>query len=307
MGIFRRQNALVAALLLAAIAAPVSGGPVSAARGRAVQAFNTCLWVTKNFYLTNTSENWKKTNVSLIDLESGNEITFLVADKRWTGGWASVYPVNEILGGPELPWKGRSVIKVPYKLPFLENPYTLTARELRAESVWYQALHQPLTLARIENDAKYPKNAAWKRGKLPILPHVAIRTKKGDILVKPELIGITLDEILEKKTGTAEQRASLEDLYELTRAIANQVKAPRVNNDLTTSETTNPFVPDVNPRNILWVESQADLSLLGLSRPSFVFYEMTALHHRKPQFKPLDQVYPESSETTTLPQRAVGQ
>lgn len=241
---------------------------------------DVCFWHVKKFALRQLTEDWREKVVQLKNLETQSNIDLVIKPKRWFGGWGAVYPIEHT--NLILPWNRPSVIKVPHTMFFQSAPLTVTAREMVAEKIWHDELHRPENLARLRSDKSYPKDPAWGDA-LPVLPLVSIRTNKGPCLIKPEIRGMLLDKIIKTKTGTFEMRKSLEDIIDLTTAISRQLKAPRVNDDLSSSATDNAFVVDRNPRNLFWVSDPKDLLFLGLSRPSFCFYEMTALHHRSAQ------------------------
>lgn len=182
------------------------------------------------------------------------------------------------------------VAKIPHTIRFSGNPkpHPQAELEMKREIHTFNLLKSKWN--KVEKDPEFPKDPAWKAGVIPTAPILkSFESKQGTVLVKPEIRGESLREIYDKGRGILPKpmEDSLREIYSTIKAISSQVRTPIQDSEGNWSEGR-PFYTDINPANLVWVSNPAQMNLLGLKRPSFVFYEITPLINRMPQYLPLD-------------------
>jgi len=178
------------------------------------------------------------------------------------------------------------VAKIPHTIRFSGNPkpHPEAELEMKREIQTYDLLKSKWDA--VELDPQFPKNPAWKGGVIPTAPILkSFESKQGTLLIKPEIHGESLKTLYEKNGGNLpqEMESSLRDIYSTIKAISAQVRTPIQDASQKWTEGR-PFYTDINPANLVWVSNPAQMALLGLNRPSFVFYEITPLINRLPQY-----------------------
>ncbi|MBM4302788.1 MAG: hypothetical protein FJ112_00510 [Deltaproteobacteria bacterium] len=181
------------------------------------------------------------------------------------------------------------VAKIPHTVGMSgrNSPNAQAELEMKREVYTYELLKSKWQ--KVEEDPSFPKDPAWKKGTIPTAPILkTLETRAGTILIKPEIQGESLKSLYERYKGNIpkEMKESLKDIYSTIQAVSHQVKTPI--EDLKGQWTEGrPFYTDINPANLVWISNEAQLRMLGLNRPSFVFYEMTPLINRMPQYLPI--------------------
>ncbi|MFM8313662.1 MAG: hypothetical protein ACKOA8_05200, partial [Deltaproteobacteria bacterium] len=181
------------------------------------------------------------------------------------------------------------VAKIPHTVRFSKNPtpHPQAELEMKREVETYERLKSHWI--QVEGDPKYPKDPAWQKGVLPTAAIIkTFESREGTILIKPEIQGASLKKIYDQYKGKlpTDMENSLREIYSTIDAISSQVKTPIQDTNGNWIEGR-PFYTDINPANLVWVSEPAQMKNLGLKRPSFIFYEMTPLINRMPQYLPL--------------------
>jgi hypothetical protein len=186
------------------------------------------------------------------------------------------------------------VAKIPHtiRLSNGSGPHPQAELEMKREIQTYDLLKSQWK--NVESDSQFPKDPAWKTGKIPTAPILkSFQSKEGTILIKPEIKGDSLKKLYEENRGKLpeDMETSLKEIYAMIKAVSSRVKTPIQDSNGGWVEGR-PFYTDINPANLVWVSNPAEMNLLGLKRPSFVFYEMTPLINRMPQYLPLPESKP---------------
>jgi hypothetical protein len=181
------------------------------------------------------------------------------------------------------------VAKIPHTVKILgrNSPNPQAELEMKREVYTYDLLKSHWQ--KVEDDPSFPKDPAWKKGTIPTAPILkTLETRQGTVLIKPEIHGESLKSLYERYKGNIpqEMKNSLKDIYSTIQAVSHQVKTPIEDSKGQWTEGR-PFYTDINPANLVWISNEAQLKMLGLTRPSFVFYEMTPLINRMPQYLPI--------------------
>lgn len=182
------------------------------------------------------------------------------------------------------------VAKIPHTVKFSKEsgPHGQAELEMKREILTYDLLRSKWQ--NVENDLSFPSDPAWKSGILPTAPILkTMETKEGTVLIKPEIRGESLEKLFKQHQGKLplEMVNSLKDIYSTIDAVSHQVRTPIQDSEGKWIEGR-PFYTDINPANLVWISNEAQMKLLGLKRPSFVFYEMTPLINRMPQYLDLE-------------------
>lgn len=204
------------------------------------------------------------------------------------GGLYRIQKSSNITGVP--PSFAGLVAKIPHTVRFSKDPkpHAQAELEMKREIHTYKLLESKWS--EVERDVKFPNDPAWVKGAIPTAPIIkSFESKEGTVLIKPEIKGESLQAIYEKGKGdlSKEMKDSLREIYSTVKAISSQVKTPIEDSTGVWTEGR-PFYTDINPANLVWVSNPAQMNLLGLKRPSFVFYEITPLINRMPQYLPID-------------------
>ncbi len=221
--------------------------------------------------------------------------SLLLGERIGLGDRGGVYRISKSSTLPGIPLTTVSLVaKIPHTVRFLgkDAPHPQAELEMKREIHTYDLLKS--NWDKIEKDPQFPKDAAWKSGVIPTIPILkSFESKQGTILIKPEIQGESLKTLNEQYRGQLpiEMASSLREIYSTIKAISAQVKTPIQDAEGNWSEGR-PFYTDINPANLVWVSNPAQMNLLGLKRPSFVFYEITPLINRMPQYLPLPKLAP---------------
>ncbi|MFM8316493.1 MAG: hypothetical protein ACKOA8_19605, partial [Deltaproteobacteria bacterium] len=177
------------------------------------------------------------------------------------------------------------VAKIPHtvRLSGKTGPHPQAELEMKREIETYELL--ATQWAKVKSDPAYPKDPAWIADKIPTAPILkTISTKEGTVLIKPEIQGQSLKSLWEQTQGKLpeEMNNSLREIYSMIKAVSHQIKTP-IQDGAGEWKEGRPFFTDISSANLTWVSNEAQMKLLGLKRPSFVFYEMTPLINRMPQ------------------------
>lgn len=232
-------------------------------------------------------ESYAHRTLTLPMSDGAGDATLRLESRLALGDRGAVYPLDPRSHIPGVTVEGPLVAKIPHSVRLTRPPvpHPEAELEMKREAHTWRLLHD--NLAAIEADAEYPRNPAWARGRFPVAEILAvIPSRHGTILIKPRISGPTLEKLIAENPGglPPEMIASLREIYALTRAITPHVRTPVVSEDGRGWADGRPFLTDVNPANLVWVSEPAELTRLGLSRPSFVFYELTPLLNRQPQY-----------------------
>lgn len=194
---------------------------------------------------------------------------------------ASVYRVADLVGGGEL--QGLSDMRIPMAVK-MAHGVRGTGGRLRFPNAGLVAkeleLFQELVkgAAAVAAHEAYPKNAAWGR-RPPVVPIThAVHSSRGLLLFKQLVRGVSLPELLARypEGFPPAVMAGLRDIFDFGRALAQVVRVKGLGPfDPSGIDVGRYMEPDMNPSNLTWVEDPAELRLLGMGRPGFVFYELT--------------------------------
>lgn len=187
------------------------------------------------------------------------------------GFFGSVYVVDGILPSEIVPF---TTLKMTVKLPHYLREFEWAGPMLHAEPAPRRELenyHFILSqISKLENDSQYPKNPAWNRGRLMVVPTLgSAETDRGLALFKPLVRGLFLKEIgarIHENGGElpVEMRQGLHDIYDLTQVIYRVVQV----------DGKIHYSTDIRPPNLIWVYEEEMLNLLGMSRPGFALFEI---------------------------------
>lgn len=216
---------------------------------------------------------------------------FVLGDRIGLGDRGGLYRIKPAANLDGLPSTMVGLVaKIPHTVRFSKEaaPHVQAELEMNREIHTYDLLKSHWE--NVENDPSFPKDPAWNSGILPTAPILkTMKTKEGTVLIKPEIRGESLDRLFQQYQGKLpkEMVSSLKDIYSTINAVSHQVKTPIQDSQGNWIEGR-PFYTDINPANLVWISNEAQMKLLGLKRPSFVFYEMTPLINRMPQYLTLD-------------------
>lgn len=216
--------------------------------------------------------------------KEGGMIGIALKDKLGAGFFGSVVRL-EFVSDPEIDRQIRTykgvefsrgiVAKFPHSLKYVgfgrALPFTHSenVHEVEGYNEGENALPE------IEKSESYPKDAAWNKGRMPVVPIThTINTERGLVIFKPELEGKGLKQIAKEFAANGEQlpekyERGLRDMYDFVQAVYGGAKG----------RTT-----DIRPPNLMWVEDPALLEFLGYTRPGFVLFELSKVAGNVPQY-----------------------
>lgn len=180
------------------------------------------------------------------------------------------------------------VAKFGHALKFL-TPYRanfITEAEIQKEAQTYDLLVE--SLPGLEAAPVYPKDPAWRRGRLPIAPVATIvPTEMGSVLIKMFVDGLSLSKLAERHGSELppEMVAGLEDLYDFSLAVHRTVQVDARRAKKLWRKSKEGFALDIRPDNAVWVEKPAMLKLLGYTRPGWVLFEGSQIMLNVPQYQ----------------------
>jgi len=224
--------------------------------------------------------------------KSNDSSSIVLGERIGLGDRGGLYRINRssVIEGVS-PTTVGFVAKIPHTVRLSSGlgPHPQAELEMKREIQTYDLLKSEWK--NVESDSHFPKDPAWKTGKIPTAPILkTLETKEGTILIKPEIKGESLKRLYEEHQGKLpqEMETSLREIYSMIKAVSAQVKTPIQDSNGDWIEGR-PFYTDINPANLVWVSNPAEMNILGLKRASFVFYEMTPLINRMPQYLPLTE------------------
>lgn len=204
---------------------------------------------------------------------AGGDPVLMTVDNRLGSGWfGGVYRIDSIAGVEGLDPTEHLVAKMPHAWKFgSSKPFSLANKTLSGELENYELVQGQIS--KIEADPKYPKDPAWDKDYLPVAPiRASLTTDLGNILIKPELKGMTLSKIYERY-GTQipkEMEDGLRDIFDLTQAVHDTVNV-QVKYGIKT--VTEGYSADVRGDNLIWIEDPETLAKYHLKRPGFILFE----------------------------------
>jgi hypothetical protein len=203
-----------------------------------------------------------------------------LGNRLGTGFFGSVYKVSGLSPEPKAvqEFGGPIVAKIPNEYLGIPSLSRKAKGELAREVKAYELLKEKLPS--LEAQSSYPQNPAWEKGRVPVVPILhSQETRAGPVIYKAEAPGKTLGSLLKARSGLSPaQMNSLEEIEALGKTIADQMEYVHIAGVASGSNTK--FIVDNNPSNLVWIDDPAVMKTMGLSRPSFAFYEITPLRNR---------------------------
>lgn len=134
--------------------------------------------------------------------------------------------------------------------------------------------------ARVQADPSFPQNSPWSA--LPLVPILeSLDTAIGLVTIKPVVQGMDIA-ALGRRYGrglTPEIVKGLREYYDFTQALSHVLHG-----EVRGHETTSGFSADIRPPNLVWIEEEASLRALKMTRPGFVAFELTQLQGNEPRY-----------------------
>ena len=177
--------------------------------------------------------------------------------KLGAGAMGEVYEIIADDGGPPT-----QVIKLPRVSKATGKPFRYSENSLKREVEDYTTVKNSLEKA--QKDPRFPKSPGWTKDTIPMVTIEDVEeTEEGTGLVKP----YTRAKALSKMDDlTPEQVESLRELYDFSDSVEAAIPAKLGQMR---------FKVDIKTSNIIWVDEPHLMNRMGLSRPSFVFMELS--------------------------------
>lgn len=220
---------------------------------------------------------------SMIPTSPRYRIQVVFGDRLGLGMHGSVYHLKELsYGNIRYTTKGL-VIKVPHKIRNANQPLTTPENGNREEVMVYKLMSDwvPSHIEKIERAGIYPRNPAWGKGSLPIIPILASFTtaRFGTMMIKPLINGMGLKEIYARygKNLPKEMLEDLRGIYNMS-AVVNQEIGSMIKDGISKGLIDGRRnALDGNPRNLIWIPKEEVLNLqkvgVPVSREGFYLIE----------------------------------
>jgi hypothetical protein len=261
---------LLFALFVQAFALQAECGELSARRVR----ITSCI---QSFLTNHLTADFSGKSISVHLPDTKDPISVQLVEKLGDGLGAAVYTVKSSYFDQKEA-NGGVVAKLAHSPKWRSEPRPFPVLNSFSDDEYRQFLDLKESLPELRRDPGFPKDFGWEKdpGRLP----VAEILKKGQlddgttVLFKTEIHGSSAQEIGEKYGDNPPPKMieGLRKIYDFSQALYRTVKTDG-----------HPFMLDIYPSNLIWVESPEDLKIMGLSRPSFVMPEAFSL--KKPVFE----------------------